>query len=124
MQTYQPSVEKVQTEDEPPRTASAMQTPPKRLIVCADGTWNDEDAASAPTNVAKLHRALQTHYVEGANQWVYYHSGVGTRWAERIPGGAFGVGIDQNIRDCYEFLVENYAPGDELYFFGFSRGAY
>jgi uncharacterized protein (DUF2235 family) len=97
---------------------------PKRLIVCADGTWNDEDGGGAPTNVAKLHGCLQTHYVEGLDQWVYYHSGVGTRWRERFSGGAFGAGINRNIIDCYTFLVENYKPGDELYFFGFSRGAY
>jgi uncharacterized protein (DUF2235 family) len=96
----------------------------KRLIVCADGTWNDEDRAGAPTNVAKMHAALETHYVEGTNQWVYYHSGVGTKWGERLRGGAFGRGINKNIRECYEFLVDHYEYGDELYFFGFSRGAY
>jgi uncharacterized protein (DUF2235 family) len=96
----------------------------KRLIVCADGTWNDEDATGAATNVAKLHACLQTKYVEGVDQRVYYHSGVGTRWGERLLGGAFGAGINRNIIDCYTFLVENYEPGDELYFFGFSRGAY
>jgi uncharacterized protein (DUF2235 family) len=96
----------------------------KRLIVCADGTWNDEDRAGATTNVAKLHADVQTHYVEGVSQWAYYHSGVGTRWGERLSGGAFGSGINRNILDCYTFLVENYAPGDELYLFGFSRGAY
>ncbi|MBD2441391.1 DUF2235 domain-containing protein [Nostoc sp. FACHB-110] len=39
-------------------------------------------------------------------------------------GGATGLGIDQNIEDCYRFLVLNYVPGDEIYLFGFSRGAY
>ncbi len=97
---------------------------PKVLVVCADGTWNDEDAKGAPTNVAKLHANVQTYYVEGVNQWVYYHSGVGTSPGDRIAGGLFGTGINRNIRDCYTFLVENYEVGDELYFFGFSRGAY
>lgn len=96
----------------------------KRLVVCADGTWNDEDRMCAPTNVAKLHRALRTLFVEGDPQIVYYHSGVGTKWNDRLRGGAFGFGINRNIRQCYEFLVEQYKPGDELYFFGFSRGAY
>jgi uncharacterized protein (DUF2235 family) len=76
----------------------------KKLMVCADGTRNDEDGGGAPTNVARLHHALQTHYVEGVDQWVYCHSGVGTRWGERLTGGAFGYGINRNIIDCYRFL--------------------
>ncbi|MET0342535.1 MAG: DUF2235 domain-containing protein [Polyangiales bacterium] len=96
----------------------------KRLIVCADGTWASEDRACAPTNVVKLYRALCTEHVEGVPQLVYYQSGVGTEWGERLKGGAFGFGLSRNIRECYAFLVDNYEPGDELYFFGFSRGAY
>ncbi len=65
---------------------------PKVLVVCADGTWNDEDAKSAPTNVAKLHANVQTHYVEGVNQWVYYHSGVGTSPGDRIVKASSGRG--------------------------------
>ncbi len=94
---------------------------PKKLIVCADGTWNDEDLVR--TNVAKLHRALQTWHVEGVNQWVCYVSGVGTTFGEAIRGGAFGYGLSRNILRGYYFLVDNYGPGDQLYFFGFSRGA-
>ena len=95
---------------------------PKKLIVCADGTWNDEDHAR--TNVAKLHRALKTWHVEGVNQWVCYVTGVGTTFGEAIRGGAFGYGLSRNILQGYYFLVDNYEPGDQLYFFGFSRGAY
>src|SRR5947209_4095516 len=94
----------------------------KKLIVCADGTWNDEDRAR--TNVAKLHRALKTWHVEGVDQWVCYVSGVGTTFGEAIRGGAFGYGLTRNILQGYYFLVDNYEPGDQLYFFGFSRGAY
>src|ERR1700753_1945791 len=101
-----------------------MTSGPKKLIVCADGTWNDEDLRRSPTNVAKLHRALESQHVEPVSQLVYYHSGVGTKWGDRLQGGAFGFGINRNIRECYEFLVDNYQPGDELYFFGLSRGAY
>ena len=95
---------------------------PKKLIVCADGTWNDEDRTR--TNVAKIHRALQTWHVEGVDQWVCYVCGVGTTSAERLRGGAFGYGLTRNILRGYYFLVDNYEPGDQLYFFGFSRGAY
>ena len=97
---------------------------PKKLIVCADGTWSDVDRASARTNVAKIHRALQTWAVEGVNQWVCYVSGVGTTFGEALSGGAFGYGLTRNILQAYHFLIDNYEPGDELYFFGFSRGAY
>jgi uncharacterized protein (DUF2235 family) len=96
----------------------------RRLVVCADGTWNDEDGTRAATNVVKLHRSLKTWHVEQVPQLVYYHSGVGTKWGERLNGGAFGFGINRNIKQCYEFLVDHYQPGDALYFIGFSRGAY
>ncbi len=97
----------------------------RKLIICADGTWNDEDGAAGPTNVVKIHRALQNDYCEGARQWVYYVTGVGTRLRDKISGGAFGYGLAENILDAYRFLVENYEEGTtDLYFFGFSRGAY
>jgi uncharacterized protein (DUF2235 family) len=78
---------------------------PKKLIVCADGTWNDEDRTR--TNVAKLHRALKTWHVEGIDQWVCYVSGVGTSFGEAISGGAFGYGLSRNILRGYYFLVDN-----------------
>lgn len=94
---------------------------PKKLIVCADGTWNNEDRTR--TNVAKIHRALQTWHVEGVDQWVCYVR-VGTTFGEALRGGAFGYGLSRNILQAYDFLVDNYELGDQLYFFGFSRGAY
>jgi uncharacterized protein (DUF2235 family) len=101
----------------------------RRLIVCADGTWNrpeqTADGVDAPTNVVKLARAIVPVDPRGVSQIVYYQPGVGTDSAEdKLFGGAFGSGLDDNIRDCYRFLVHNYIPGDELYLFGFSRGAY
>jgi len=58
-------------------------------------------------------------------QLALYHAGVGTGGlVDRVLGGAFGVGLRDNILDCYRFLVEYYHPGDALYLFGFSRGAY
>ena len=96
----------------------------KKLIICADGTWNDEDGASGQTNVAKIHHALQSNFVEQADQRVCYVTGVGTRFGERIRGGAFGYGLSNNILDAYRFLVEHYEESDRLFFFGFSRGAY
>jgi uncharacterized protein (DUF2235 family) len=100
----------------------------KRIIVCCDGTWNRPDQVDrgtvSPSNVTKMALAVAPRDAGGAVQQVYYHRGVGTgRW-DRIRGGVFGRGLSRNIRDAYRFLVENYDVGDELIFFGFSRGAY
>ncbi len=97
----------------------------KKLIICADGTWNNEDGTGGQTNVAKLHRVLQNNFVEPpSNQLACYVTGVGTRLGERIRGGAFGYGLSNNILEAYRFLVDYYEEGDQLFFFGFSRGAY
>ncbi len=94
----------------------------KRLVVCCDGTWNQ--LSGYPTNVVKLSELVQPVGADGVTQVVYYQAGLGTQWYDRIPGGAFGWGIDYNIKTAYEFLCLNYQPGDEIYLFGFSRGAY
>jgi uncharacterized protein (DUF2235 family) len=100
----------------------------KRLIVCCDGTWNRpdqrNDGVAAPTNVSKLALAVARADEDGTEQVLHYEPGVGTRRFERIRGGAFGLGLSRNVRDCYRFLVQSYEPGDELFLFGFSRGAY
>lgn len=95
----------------------------KRLVVCCDGTWNFADQPSK-TNVAKVALSVIPGSAAGKEQHVYYHSGVGTRRWERLPGGAFGVGLSRNVIDAYRFLVETYEPDDELFLFGFSRGAF
>jgi uncharacterized protein (DUF2235 family) len=101
---------------------------PKRLVVCCDGTWNKPDqlhnGVAAPTNVSKLALAVARSDEQGVEQRVRYVHGVGTRRFERVRGGAFGVGLSRNVREGYRFLVDNYEPGDELFFFGFSRGAF
>jgi len=61
---------------------------------------------------------------DGIEQRSFYDEGVGTRWWNRISGGAFGAGLSENIRDGYRWLMENYDYGDEIYVFGFSRGAF
>jgi uncharacterized protein (DUF2235 family) len=60
----------------------------------------------------------------GVEQRMFYHSGVGTQRHERIRGGAFGFQLSRDVRDAYRFLVANFEPGDEIFFFGFSRGAF
>ncbi|MDX2241313.1 MAG: DUF2235 domain-containing protein [Leptolyngbyaceae cyanobacterium bins.302] len=94
----------------------------KRLVVCCDGTWNQ--LSRYPTNVVKVAQAVKPFAHDGTAQVVYYQAGLGTQWYDRIPGGAFGWGIDYNIKNAYQFLCFNYEPGDEIYLFGFSRGAY
>ena len=102
----------------------------RRLVVCCDGTWNSADRAKADgegrTNVARFHDAVVEGDVGGGvEQRRFYDPGVGTgSWWDRLVGGAFGTGLSKNIRDCYAWLIANWRPGDELYFVGFSRGAY
>ena len=103
----------------------------KRIIICADGTWNVRDQENEitrtrrPTNVTKVARAVLPRDAHGIDQVVYYHDGVGTGGKlDELSGGAFGQGIDDNIRNLYRFIAYNWAPGDELFFFGFSRGAF
>ncbi|MEW2051682.1 DUF2235 domain-containing protein [Streptomyces sp. NPDC005476] len=95
----------------------------KRLVVCCDGTWNFADQPSR-TNVAKIALSVRAGSAGGKEQRVYYHSGVGTLRRERLRGGAFGLGLSRNVLDAYRFLVECYEPDDDLYLFGFSRGAF
>ncbi|MFE6805424.1 DUF2235 domain-containing protein [Streptomyces sp. NPDC057681] len=95
----------------------------KRLVVCCDGTWNFADQPSK-TNVTKLALSVRPESASGMSQRVYYHSGVGTHRKEHLRGGAFGVGLSRNILDAYRFLIEMYEPDDELFLFGFSRGAF
>jgi uncharacterized protein (DUF2235 family) len=100
----------------------------KRLIICCDGTWNRADQESngrpCPTNVVKL--AYRVAKQAGSTpQVIFYDQGVGTgNSLDRIAGGAFGDGLVDNIFDAYRFLIANYELGDELFIFGFSRGAY
>ena len=103
----------------------------KRIVICADGTWNLRDQTDRhtgkrrPTNVTKVARAIRPRGADGVDQVVYYHDGLGTSGPlDRLTGGAFGRGIENNIRNLYRFIVYNYQPGDELFFFGFSRGAF
>lgn len=127
----------------------------KRLIICADGTWDtpdyiDKDKKSEqqerlqvpsgkpeekilynkpirePTNVVKMARAIKPTAEDGTVQVVYYDTGVGTGLGlyDKFIGGGFGVGLSYNILDCYRFLADNYDDGDDIFLFGFSRGAF
>ena len=101
----------------------------QRLIICLDGTWNREDSS---TNVLHHFNAVREgpDPETGIVQKKYYHTGVGTGVLDSVTGGGFGFGLERNVRDAYNWLVANYcdrepsARPDEIYVFGFSRGAY
>ncbi|MCG7362374.1 DUF2235 domain-containing protein [Roseomonas sp. ACRSG] len=97
----------------------------KRLIVCFDGTWNSADSRRAETNVARLARAVRATSGD-APQLTLYLRGVGSTGIalQKLLGGATGEGVDDNIRSGYMFLAQNYVPGDKIFLFGFSRGAF
>ncbi len=103
----------------------------KRIVIASDGTWNRLDA-EYPTNVAKLAQAVLPEGPDGVPQIICHLDGVGTgrgtgwlaRGIDRMLGGAFGEGLTETIEEAYRFLVFTYAPGDEIYLFGYSRGAF
>ncbi|KAK7589992.1 hypothetical protein V3481_008955 [Fusarium oxysporum f. sp. vasinfectum] len=113
--------------EETPKLASY-----KRIILCSDGTWlaSDTGDKSTPSNVAKLARAVANNGPDAkgniVKQIVSYHSGLGSGdlpFQKAIYGG-FGWGLDIEVSQIYDFISNNYEPGDELFFFGFSRGAF
>lgn len=107
------------------KTAGVGPLPKRKLVVCCDGTWNMPNQPGAPTNVVKMVRAIRPLDDAGASQIVHYHPGVGTgNFVDRFMGGTLGVGLMGNVQSAYGFLVDNYYPGDEIFLFGFSRGAY
>ncbi|MFL6759041.1 DUF2235 domain-containing protein [Sphingomonas sp.] len=102
----------------------------RKLVICCDGTSNQ--FARDRTNVLKLAFAALN---DPARQLLYYHPGVGTMAPPGVFTGigqkviqtvglAFGYGLKADIRDAYTFLINHYRPDDEVYIFGFSRGAY
>ncbi len=105
----------------------------KNLVVFSDGTNNAGSVSSEDsTNVWRLYKACPN--TEG-QQVTFYDAGLGSRpdaneketyldWSYRYLSMATGLGISWNIRQCYDFLVQKYEPGDKVFLFGFSRGAY
>ena len=104
----------------------------KRIVILCDGTWNAAEAKH-PTNVVRLGQACAPVGDDGRVQVPIYIEGVGTgrrgvtgfaRATDRILGGALGLGLLSNVTEAYRHLVFLYEPGDEIFVFGFSRGAF
>ena len=109
-----------------------LEKPGKNIVVCLDGTGNQLKARGS-TNVVRLFELLDLR--DPAAQVAYYDPGVGTfgahgawtpvaRSVSRVLGLAIGSGMRENLGEAYQFLMGAWAPGDRLYLFGFSRGAY
>jgi hypothetical protein len=95
----------------------------RRLIICCDGTWNWPES-KRETNVVRLVRTLKPSD-NGIAQIIHYHEGVGTgNFLDRALGGGAGIGLSASVKACYGFLADNYAEHDEIFLFGFSRGAF
>lgn len=102
----------------------------KRIVICCDGTWNSrdqkKDGVPVPTNVVRLSALVKSTDAAGQPQMVYYDPGVGSSGGivKRAWAAATGAGLNRNLREAYDFLVRTYAPGDAIYLFGYSRGAF
>ena len=102
---------------------------PKNIIICSDGTGNTAIKGRG-TNVFKMFEAIDLNgHRTNPNldpQVAFYDDGVGTETflPLKLLGGAFGFGLAKNVRYLYMDLVRIYDPGDRIYLFGFSRGAF
>jgi uncharacterized protein (DUF2235 family) len=95
----------------------------KRIVFCFDGTWN-KLGVDTPTNVVLTAASVERETRDRTVQIMHYDEGVGTGRLDKVTGGVFGAGLVVNVREAYRFLIFNYDPGDEIYVFGFSRGAF
>lgn len=113
---------------------------PKNIVVFSDGTGQDGGVRPEQrmSNIFKMYRASRPgpdSVVDPREQVVFYDPGLGTaagatgvtamtRAASKLLASVTGRGITTNIADCYEFIINHYRPGDRIWLFGFSRGAY
>lgn len=91
---------------------------PKNIVIFSDGT-GQEGGKGANTNIYKLFNMIEDRT---KNQISFYDAGLGTGW-RKVSGNVSGAGISKNILECYTFIFENFEAGDQIYLFGFSRGA-
>jgi uncharacterized protein (DUF2235 family) len=95
---------------------------PRRLVAFFDGTWNK---VQTHTNVERLWRLVAARSGDDAEQITKYLAGVGVKpGIEHLLGGAFGLGLSGNVEEGFQWLSQEWIEGDEIWLFGFSRGAY
>ncbi|CAJ0552178.1 Ff.00g061570.m01.CDS01 [Fusarium sp. VM40] len=111
---------------------------PRKLVLCFDGTGNKFHGDDSDSNILKIFRMLDR---QASDQYHYYQPGIGTyvisgslthsgvrarfrSWYQKAKDSAVGSSFDQHVVGGYRFLMRFYNPGDEIYMFGFSRGAY
>ena len=96
-----------------------------KIVLCSDGT-NNQGGLGRDTNVWRLYNLIKQDNTPGSSQHVHYDDGVGTEKStvKKIAGLAFGWGLSRNVRELYTYLASHYTPGDHIYLFGFSRGAF
>ncbi len=96
----------------------------KNIVLCSDGTGNAGGKGQG-TNVWRIYHAIDRNRTT-PEQVTFYDDGVGTEENKYLKmfGGAVGWGFTRNVKELYKFLAKNYADGDDIYMFGFSRGAY
>ncbi|SLM35136.1 Domain of unknown function DUF2235 [Lasallia pustulata] len=109
----------------------------KNLVLCFDGTGNKFQGTSADSNILKIYRMLDRE--DGG--FHYYQPGIGTyvttmslshtsmtarlnSWYQKAKDSAIGSSFDEHVMGAYTFLMRYYSPGDDIFFFGFSRGSY
>lgn len=96
--------------------SAVLPTQNKRLALFLDGTWN---AVGTNTNVWRLRSLCADKDLDGRQQLRYYDTGV-----NGVIGGSWGKGLTEKVQEAYNWLVENYEDGDQIFIFGFSRGAH
>lgn len=123
---------------------SELSANARRLVLCLDGTWNgtydkkyrdDGSQVLKPSNVLKLCRSVFARDAANHGQIAYYDIGVGSlakfpgssnaflSFFDKYLGGTWGAGFEGNVEDALNYLALNYAEGDQVFIFGFSRGA-
>ncbi|MFL6778471.1 MAG: DUF2235 domain-containing protein [Sphingomicrobium sp.] len=108
-------------------TVEQAATQPKSIVLFSDGTGNSSGKLFK-TNVWRMYEAVDLGLPQGTQrvQIAYYDNGIGTSkvkaWA--LLTGIFGIGLKRNMLAIYRFVCRNYRPGDSIYCFGFSRGAF
>jgi hypothetical protein len=115
----------------------------KRIVICYDGTGNRASGVEwrkkIESNVVRIYAAVPGRRLDqvadlrlesappssaGPETLKWYSEGVGAHTGDRIAGGGFGLTVGDKVKEGLKILEKHYALGDEIYIFGFSRGAY